>query len=187
MYSRLVVSQVEGSFKTKYSHMSQYLKLLGILQACFRKVSVTRVLRSPNSHSNSLTTLASSLDERVLQMISIELLEQSSIEHRPVVELVSLSEPSWIDPYVSFLTDGSLPTDTKKAEKVQRTSSHFGLSVDKKLYWQSFRGPYPLSLHPNDVAEFLVELHEGICDGNLGGRSLSHRTMTQGFWWPNMQ
>ena len=33
----------------------------------------------------------------------------------------------------------------------------------------------------------LKELHEGICGSYTRGRSLSHRAITQGYWWPNMQ
>jgi len=120
-------------------------------------------------------------------MIFVELLEQLSIEHCPIVASASASESSWMDPYVSFLTDGSLPTDAEEVEKVGITLAHFWLSEDKKLYRQSFGGSYLLCLHSNDVAKLLAKLYEGICDGHSGGRSLSHRVMTQGFWWPNMQ
>ena len=33
----------------------------------------------------------------------------------------------------------------------------------------------------------LEELHEGICESHTGDRSLAHRVITQGYWWPNMQ
>lgn len=77
-------------------------------------------------------------------MIFIELLEQRSIEHCPIVASASLFEPSWMDPYVSFMTDGYLLTDAKEVEKVRRTLACLWLSEDKKLYWQSFEGPYLL-------------------------------------------
>ena len=44
--SRLVVSQIEGSFEAKDHCMSQYLKLFGNLWADLQKISVVRVLRS---------------------------------------------------------------------------------------------------------------------------------------------
>ena len=77
--SNLVVSQVEGSFEAKDSHMHQYLKSFKALRTVFQKVSVVRMPRSQNSHVDSLATLASSSDERVPRMISMELLEQPSI------------------------------------------------------------------------------------------------------------
>lgn len=67
-------------------------------------------------------------------MISVELLECPSIEHCPVVALATVSKPSWMDPFVSFLANGSLSTDVKEVEKVHRTSSCFWLFEDKKLY-----------------------------------------------------
>lgn len=63
--------------------------------------------------------------------IFVELLEQLSIEHHPVVASASSSEPNWMDPNVSFLTDGSLPTNAKGVKKVRRTSARFSLSKDK--------------------------------------------------------
>jgi len=59
--------------------MHQYLKSFKALRTVFQKVSVVRMPRSQNSHADSLATLASSSDERVPRMISMELLEQLSI------------------------------------------------------------------------------------------------------------
>ena len=146
--------------------MSQYLKLFGTLQAGFQKVNVVKIPRSQNSHVDSLAMLALLFDECIPRMIFVELLEQSSIEHRPIVALALMPESSWLDPYISFLSDGSLPANGKEAEKVQRTSARFWLSVDKKLYRWSFGGPYLLCLHPNNVVELLFKLHEGICGGH---------------------
>ena len=123
--SKLVVSQIEGSFKAKDARMQQYLKLFEALRVAFQKVSVVRIPRSQNSHVDSLATLASSSDECIPQMISIELLEQLSIKHRVIIASTTVLEPSWMDPYISSLYDGSLPTNSKKSEKVRKTSARF--------------------------------------------------------------
>ncbi|XP_065633667.1 uncharacterized protein LOC136069281 [Quercus suber] len=47
--------------------------------------------------------------------------------------------------------------------------------------------PYLLCIHPEKAELLLEELHEGICRSHTGGRSLAHRAITQGYWWPNMQ
>ena len=44
-----------------------------------------------------------------------------------------------------------------------------------------------MCLHPKKVNDLLAELHEGVCGGHAEGRSLAHRAMTQGFWWPKMR
>ena len=49
------------------------------------------------------------------------------------------------------------------------------------------RGPYLLCIHPEASELILDELHEGIYGSHIGGRSLAHRAITQGYQWPNMQ
>ena len=61
--SKLVLSQIEGSFETKDACMQQYLKLFEALRAAFQKVSMVKIPRSQNSHVDSLAPLASSSDE----------------------------------------------------------------------------------------------------------------------------
>ena len=78
--SRLVVSQIEGSFTARDQCMSQYLKLFGNLRVDLQKNNVVRVPRNQNSHADSLATLASSLDDCIPRMITVELLEELSIE-----------------------------------------------------------------------------------------------------------
>lgn len=103
--SRLVVSQIDESFETRDYCMSQYLKLFGSLQVNFQKVSAVRVPRSSNSHTDSLATLALSLDDYIPRMILVEFLEQPSIELQTVVAVTL----------------------------VWRTSACFWLSKDKKV------------------------------------------------------
>ena len=55
------------------------------------------------------------------------------------------------------------------------------------MYKRSFSGPYLLCIHPKVSELLLEELHEGICGSHIRGRSLSHQTITQDYWWPNMQ
>ena len=55
------------------------------------------------------------------------------------------------------------------------------------MYKRSYSGPYLLSIHLEASELLLEELHEGICGSHTGGRSLSHRANTQGYWWPSMR
>ncbi|XP_075675066.1 uncharacterized protein LOC142644311 [Castanea sativa] len=95
--------------------------------------------------------------------------------------------PSWMDPIVIFLKDNIFPKEKGEADKVRRKASCFWLSEDEKLYKHSFSGPYLLCVHPEAIDPLLEELHEGIYGGHTWGRSLSHRALTQGYWWPGMQ
>ena len=92
-----------------------------------------------------------------------------------------------MDPISLYLERDILPEEKSEAEKVQRKAPWFWLSEDKKLYKRSFSGPYLLCVHPEASESLLEELHERVYGSHTGGRSLSHRAITQGYWWLGMQ
>ena len=95
--------------------------------------------------------------------------------------------PSLMDPIISFLKDDILLDKKSEAMKVRRKAPGFWLSKYQKLYKRSFSEPYLLCIHPEATKLLLEELHEGICGSHTKGRSLAHRVITQGYWWPKMQ
>ena len=86
-----------------------------------------------------------------------------------------------MDPIVNFLKDDTLPEEKSKAEKILRKAPRFWLFEDHKLYKRSYSRPYWLCIHPEASKLLLEELHEGIYGSHIGGRSLSHRAITQGY------
>jgi hypothetical protein len=92
-----------------------------------------------------------------------------------------------MDPYVHYLREGILPEQRKEAKIIRRKAVRFWLSKDSKLFKRSFSGPYLLCVHPEITEDLLFEIHEGICGSHTMGRSLAHRALTEGYWWPYMQ
>ena len=92
-----------------------------------------------------------------------------------------------MDSITQFLNEYILPEEKIEANKIRRKATSYWLLEDSKLYRHSFSGPYLLCVHPEQAESLLEEMHEGICGSHTGGRSLAHRTITQGYWWPNMQ
>ena len=86
-----------------------------------------------------------------------------------------------MDPIVTFLKQESLLEDKCEAEKVRKATPCYWLSEEQKLYKCSYLGPYLLCVHPEAMKPLLEELHEGIYGSHTGGRSLAHRTLTQGY------
>ena len=91
-----------------------------------------------------------------------------------------------MDSIIQFLREDTLPEEKIEADKVRKKATRFWLSKNQKLYKRSFSRLYLLCVHPEMTESLLEELHEGICGSNTGGRSLAHRAITQGYWWPNM-
>ena len=86
-----------------------------------------------------------------------------------------------MDPLVLFLKEGVLPNEKGEVEKIQRKAPRFWLFEEQKLYKHSFSGPYLFCDHPEAMESLLEKLHEGICRSHTGGKSLSHRALTQGY------
>ncbi|XP_023929642.1 uncharacterized protein LOC112040954 [Quercus suber] len=134
------------------------------------------------------------MGEEIPRLIKVKLVPKPSV--RPisnsgvaVIDITAITKlgPCWMDPIIDFLAEDSLLGDEKEGNKIHRMALRYWLSKDWTLYRRFFGGPYLLCLRPEKVSELLVELHEGVCGNHVGGRSLAHRAMTQGFWWPQMQ
>ena len=93
-----------------------------------------------------------------------------------------MRKPQLDDLIVSFLMNGILPNDIIEAKKAQRKAPRYWLSEEQKLYKRSYSSLYILCVHPEAVETLLEELHKGICGSHIGGSSLSHRALTQGYW-----
>ena len=158
------------------------------MQLGFESFTLLHVPRSGNTHTDSLATLATSSTQSLPRVIFIEdLCKHMEVKGQAVHVHQIRVGPSWMDPIVLYLREDILPEDKSKADKIRRKAPRFWLSEDQKLYKRSFSGPYLLCVHPEAIELLLEELHEGICGSHTGGRSLSHKTITQGYWWLNMQ
>ena len=168
--------------------MQRYLSQVRRMQTKFESFDLSHIPRGENTHADSLATLTTSSIRNFPRMIIVKDLHTPTSPENDVYQVHQVNlAPSWMDPILKFLESDILPEEKVKAEKILRKAPRFWLSEDKKLYKQSFSGPYLLCVHPEMSESLLEELHEGICGSHTGGRSLSHRAITQGYWWPNMQ
>ena len=138
-------------------------------------------------HADSLAMLATSSAQNLPRVIIVEDLHRPSVK----VNTVQINQvrvgPSWMDSITQFLKEDILPEEKIEADKIRRKATSYWLSEDSKLYRRSFSGPYLPYVHPDQTESLLEEMHEGIYGSHTGGRSLAHRAITQGYWWPNMQ
>ena len=132
--------------------------------------------------------LATSSAQNFPQVILVEDLYKPTEKRRETAQIHQIrTGSSWMDSIIQILREDTLPEERIEADKVRRKTIRFWLSENQKLYKCSFLGPYLLCIHPEMTKSLLEELHEGICESHTGGRSLAHRAINQGYWWPNMQ
>ena len=88
-------------------------------------------------------------------------------------------------PLIAYLRSGILPDEKDAARKMKVQASRFVLIRDV-LYKRGFSRPYLRCLCHDEADCVMKEVHEGIC-GNLSGvRSLVHKLIRAGYYWPTM-
>uniref|UniRef100_A0A2N9GNU9 Uncharacterized protein n=1 Tax=Fagus sylvatica TaxID=28930 RepID=A0A2N9GNU9_FAGSY len=186
--SQLVVNHITGEYLARDERMLSYLSIAKSLLSKFDSVQVEQIRREYNSHADILAKLATALESDLYKMVTMEVLSTPSTLIDTVDRICGTgSEPSWMDPLIAYLRDDCLPNDPRAANVIKRKAPRYWLSKEGNLYKRSFSGPYLLCVHPNLVDDLLFEIHEGICGSHTGGRSLAHRAMSQGYWWPYIQ
>jgi ribonuclease HI len=186
--SQLIVNQLTGEYTAKDERMMAYRDLAKDLIKNFDTVNIERVGREHNGHADSLAGLASAVAPDFRRTVIVEVQDSPSImRSSPATVCQVEAGPSWMDPILNYLTKDVLPEDQKEAAKIRRDATRYWVSREGKLYKKSYTGPYLLCVHPDVVPDLLYEIHEGVCGGHTGGRSLAHRAIGQGYWWPYMQ
>ena len=89
-------------------------------------------------------------------------------------------------PILSFLQDGQLPQDNKKARKVRKRVARFTILNDT-LYKRGFSISYLKCVDEEEAKYILEEIHEGVCRDHAGPRSLVSKVIKTGYFWPTMQ
>ena len=116
--------------------------------------------------------------------------EFDEIQYMPSIDIPEVqqveSKGNWMTPILSYLKDGRLPEEKDEAKKLRVRSAGYVL-MDEVLYKRGFSQPYLRCLPPNEANYVLREVHEGASGNHSGARSLVHKVIRAGYYWPNMQ
>ena len=96
------------------------------------------------------------------------------------------SESNWITPLVSYLKKGALLDDKEATRKLKVQATQF-IIIKDDLYKKGFSHPYLRCLSPEEVNYVVREVHKGICGNHSKSRSLVHKLIRVGYYWPTMQ
>ena len=87
---------------------------------------------------------------------------------------------------VLYLKDGKLPDGKDEARKLRVRAARYVL-MGEVLYKRGFSQPYLRCLAPDEANYVLREIHEGACGNHSGARSLIHKVVCAGYYWPTIQ
>ena len=89
-------------------------------------------------------------------------------------------------PIISYLKEGKLPEGKDEARKLRVRVARY-LLMDEVQYKRSFSQPYLRCLALDETNYVLREVHKGACGNHSGARSLIHKVVHAGYYWPTIQ
>ncbi|XP_030964538.1 uncharacterized protein LOC115985779 [Quercus lobata] len=181
--SQVVTSQINGDYECKNDRMKRYLE-----EVKYRinslEVEFIQVPREENEWADQLAKAASAefmlVPEQVLSFVQIS----SLIDDGTNMQVVN-SEHNWTTPLISYLRAEVLPEEKGAARKLKVQASRFVLIKDV-LYKRGFSRLYLRCLCQEEADYVMREVHEGICGNHSGARSLLHKLIRAGYYWPTM-
>ncbi|XP_031266775.1 uncharacterized protein LOC116125179 [Pistacia vera] len=162
------------------------------LEAQFDEFSIVQILRVENSYANALANLGSALKRSSQSSILLLFMQwpanwKEQQPNKPLEEAMGVElADCWMTSIVRYLEHDELPADKNEARRLKARATRFTIH-EGQLLRKSFSGPYLKCINPEEAQSVLVELHEGECGNHAAGRSLAHRVITAGYYWPTIR
>nr|GEV14223.1 reverse transcriptase domain-containing protein [Tanacetum cinerariifolium] len=116
---RLVANQINGSYIAKEQSMIQYLEKAKMLISSLKKFSIELVPRSENKKADTLSKIAYTSFTHLTKKVLVEVLKEKSIKEKEILVVIKEEGHSWMILLLEYLTDGTLPAETKKARAIK--------------------------------------------------------------------
>ena len=173
---------MNGDYECKGERMKRYL------DQARRRVSELKaeIIQIPCGENEQADRLAkAALAEHMATLGNV----LSFIQLSPLINSANVQELSsksdWIVPLASYLKNGILPDGKEAARKLKVQAARFVLIRDV-LYKRGFSRPYLRCLGPEEADYVMREIHEGICGNHSRSRSLVHKLVRTGYFWPTI-
>jgi hypothetical protein len=87
-------------------------------------------------------------------------------------EEVMMVEETWIQPYLAYMINKTLPEDTVEAKRIIRRSKAF-VVLQGKLYKKSITGILQRCVTPQEGQDILKYIHAGVCRHHASSRAIA--------------
>nr|GEV79297.1 reverse transcriptase domain-containing protein [Tanacetum cinerariifolium] len=135
--SKLVASQVLGTYVAKEDNMIKYPEIVKGLVSGFTTFSISQVPRSKNKQADALSKIGSTSFAHLSKQVLVEVLENKSIKEKEVAAVIEEDGPTWMTQLVDYLKEGVLLGDNKEARKLRLKARQYEL-MEGVLYRRSF-------------------------------------------------
>jgi hypothetical protein len=88
-------------------------------------------------------------------------------------------EQTWMQPYLAYMMNKTLPKDTVEARRILRRSKAFVI-LQGKLYKKSITGVLQRCVTPQEGQDILKDIHAGVCGHHASSRALAAKAFRAG-------
>ncbi|XP_070667423.1 uncharacterized protein [Malus domestica] len=207
--SELVINQLNGTFRCMSCTLVPYHMVASYLAESFDDITFNHISRGENTVADELAQIASGaqlLEGKcgpmipVLQQSYPALVNQQVLQRDQVIRTRVMSLPSLLeheDP-VDVCVVETLPNDWRmpimqyldnprgKHDRKIRVHATNYVSYQNELYRKGEDDLLLLCLGPQEAAQAITEVHEGICGAHQLGRKMRWLLCRHGYFWPSI-
>jgi ribonuclease HI len=205
--SNLIVQQVMNRCDAISDNMTAYRNLYYYLEGMFDGCEVSHISRASNEEADNLANIGSQCLPIPQGVFWEEIIERSiknnktstteeQAQHQATgsragkpgqrstaePEEVMMIEETWMQPYLAYMINKTLPNDTLEARRIIRRSKAF-IVLQGKLYKKSITGVLQQCVTPQEGQEILKDIHAGVCGHHASSRAIAAKAFRAGFYW----
>jgi ribonuclease HI len=205
--SNLVVQQVMNRCDAISDNMTAYRNLYYYLEGTFDGCEVSHVSRASNEEADNLANIGSQCLPTPPGVFWEEIIERSikssksstpgEPSQHPTTgsgagnsgtgsttepEEVMMVEETWMQPYLAYMINKTLPENTVEARRIIRQSKAFVI-LQGKLYKKSITGILQRCVTPQEGQDILKDIHARVCGHHASSRAIIAKAFHAGFYW----
>ncbi|GJX15426.1 reverse transcriptase domain-containing protein [Tanacetum coccineum] len=138
--SKLVASQVEGSYEAKGEKTKKYKEKALEMIYSFNDFQISHIPREDNKKADTLSKLAAVQCKGLTKGVLIDELNERSVDITEVNAIVEETTRTWMTPIQEYIKHGILPKDTAETRTIREKARNYTIE-EGVLYQKSYLGP----------------------------------------------
>ncbi|GJS13018.1 reverse transcriptase domain-containing protein [Tanacetum coccineum] len=138
--SKLVGSQVEGSYEAKSEKTKKYKEKALEMICSFNNFQISHIPREDNKKADTLSKLAAVQCEGLTKGVLIKELNERSVDTVEVNAIIKKATKTWMTSIQDYIEHGILPEDVAEARTIQEKARNYTME-EGVLYRKSYLGP----------------------------------------------
>ncbi|GJX53102.1 reverse transcriptase domain-containing protein [Tanacetum coccineum] len=125
--SKLVASQINGSYVVSSTSMIKYLATAKECIARFKSFTIHNIPKNSNQKADVLSKLATIAFEHLTKKVLVEVLSERSTDRKELNAMVKDEEDNWMTPIIKCLREGVWPEDKAEARALRMKINQYVL------------------------------------------------------------